>query len=121
MVVLERLSSNGNRGARPSAPPEPAADRSDRPRRTSRTRTRLNNRIRGEVVRLYEAGQSSRAVAAQAGIGKATVLKILADADVQMRPSHVTYRGQTGANRTSLGEGSPVTRRPDTEGGWARC
>jgi len=54
-------------------------------------RTRLNTRIRADVVQRYEAGASSRTIAADLGLGKATVLKILDDAGVQKRPSHVRY------------------------------
>ena len=65
-----------------------------RPRRETRVRASLNHRIRADVVQRYEAGASSRTMAADLLLAKATVLKILAEADVQMRPSHVSYRGQ---------------------------
>ena len=71
--------------------PSPASDRRPRHRRETRVRARLNDRIRADVVQRYEAGASSRTIAADLGLGKATVLKILADAGVQMRPSHVRY------------------------------
>ncbi|HEY8788937.1 MAG TPA: hypothetical protein VIM10_07390 [Actinopolymorphaceae bacterium] len=54
-------------------------------------RTRLNTRIRADVVQRYKAGASSRTIAADLGIGKATALKILDDAGVPKRPSHVRY------------------------------
>lgn len=73
------------------AEPSPTSCRRPRPRRTTRTRARLNNRIRVDVVQRYEAGSSSRTIAADLGLGKATVLKILDDAGVEKRPSHVRY------------------------------
>jgi len=43
------------------------------------------------VIKHYEAGETSRMVAEETGASKATVLKILAAAGVQIRPTGAHY------------------------------
>ncbi|WP_407336109.1 helix-turn-helix domain-containing protein [Dietzia kunjamensis] len=45
--------------------------------------------MRREVVSLYEAGQTSRAVAEELQIGRTTVLKVLKQEGVMIRPQGV--------------------------------
>ena len=54
--------------------------------RRPRTRTRLTERLKDRVVELYEAGSTSRMVAEELGIGKATVLKVLREREAAIRP-----------------------------------
>ncbi|MFY2787087.1 helix-turn-helix domain-containing protein [Rhodococcus sp. MALMAid1271] len=54
--------------------------------RRPRTRTRLTERLKDRVVELYETGSTSRMVAEEVGIGKATVLKVLREREVTVRP-----------------------------------
>lgn len=50
-------------------------------------RTRVTDKLRQQVVNRYQAGNiSAQAVAEELGIGKATVLRILKQADVPVRP-----------------------------------
>lgn len=49
-------------------------------------RVRITARLRQEIVERYIAGTSTRAVAAEFGIGKSTVLKILRVARAEVRP-----------------------------------
>lgn len=54
-------------------------------------RRRVGQWDRDEIVRLYESGLSSRAVAQRVGIAKSSVLRILKEAGVEMRPRGVRY------------------------------
>lgn len=56
-----------------------------------RRRTRVTPPLRAEVVRRYLAGEPSRVVAEELGIGKATVLKALKIEGVAVRPVGVRY------------------------------
>jgi DNA-binding NarL/FixJ family response regulator len=56
-----------------------------------RQRRRLTARLRAEVVEAYEAGQTSRQVAEELGLGRSTVLGILKDAGVVVRPQGRKY------------------------------
>ncbi|WP_425284605.1 helix-turn-helix domain-containing protein [Gordonia westfalica] len=51
----------------------------------------MTERLRGDVVRLYESGLTSREVAKETGVGKTTVLTILKQEGVEMRPRGVHY------------------------------
>ncbi|WP_374222384.1 helix-turn-helix domain-containing protein [Rhodococcus sp. KRD162] len=51
-----------------------------------RTRTRMTERLKDRVVELYETGSTSRMVAEELGIGKATVLKVLREREATVRP-----------------------------------
>ena len=54
-------------------------------------RVRVTDRLRADVVSRYQAGETSRVVAEETGASKATVLKILAEAGVQIRPTGAHY------------------------------
>lgn len=54
-------------------------------------RSRITERLRCDVVRLYESGLTSRAVAEELRIGKTTVLKILRQEGVEVRAHGVRY------------------------------
>jgi DNA-binding transcriptional regulator LsrR (DeoR family) len=56
-----------------------------------RQRRRLTAQLRVDVVEAYEAGQTSRQVAASLGLGRSTVLGILKDAGVVVRPKSRRY------------------------------
>jgi len=56
-----------------------------------RQRRRLTARLRAAVVEAYEAGQTSRQVAEELGLGRSTVLGILKDAGVAVRPQGQKY------------------------------
>ena len=56
-----------------------------------RQRRRVTDRLRAEVVEAYQAGQTSRQVAEESGLGRSTVLGILKDAGVTMRPQGRKY------------------------------
>ncbi|MFF0822042.1 helix-turn-helix domain-containing protein [Micromonospora haikouensis] len=64
-------------------PPVPAV-------RPASSRTRLTASLRADVVKRYEAGASTRRIAADLDIGKSTVLKILR-AEVELRPVGAHY------------------------------
>ncbi len=51
-----------------------------------RQRQRLTATLRADVVGYYTKGMATRQVAAMVGIGRTTVLKILKDAGVAVRP-----------------------------------
>lgn len=50
-------------------------------------RTRVTARLRAEMIERYQAGETSRMVAEGTGTSKATVLKILREAGVELRPT----------------------------------
>lgn len=54
-------------------------------------RRRITNRDRRRVVDLYQQGRSTRYVASEVGIGRATVLNILKQAGVERRPVGAHY------------------------------
>jgi DNA invertase Pin-like site-specific DNA recombinase len=54
-------------------------------------RRRITERARAEVIEHYNRGMSSRRVAATLGLGRTTVLEILKDADVALRPRGQSY------------------------------
>lgn len=54
-------------------------------------RTRMTAELQAEVVARYQSGETSREVAEACGIAKSTVLRILKDADVKVRPRGVRY------------------------------
>jgi hypothetical protein len=56
-----------------------------------RQRQRITDRLRVEVVEAYEFGQTSREVAQAFAIGRTTVLKILKEARVVVRPQGRKY------------------------------
>ncbi|MGV9671358.1 helix-turn-helix domain-containing protein [Gordonia sp. NPDC003504] len=56
-----------------------------------RLRSRITEQLRSDVVRLYEDGMTSRAVAGEVGIGRTTVLNILKREGVEIRPHGVHY------------------------------
>ena len=76
LVVLAsaKLNTPVTRGGSTGRPPRPVG------------RRRVTNRLRAEVVERYEAGESSRAVAAATGLARSTVLSILKQAGVERRP-----------------------------------
>ncbi len=78
MVVLVQTNSNTRSTL---APP------SDRLKvRPAATRTRVNRKHRAKVVELYVSGMSAPAVSDDMGLGKATVLRILKESGVPIRP-----------------------------------
>ena len=56
-----------------------------------RQRQRITAHLRADVVEHYERGMSCRRVAATLGLGRTTVLQILKDAGVEIRPQGVKY------------------------------
>jgi transposase-like protein len=54
-------------------------------------RRRITARLRAEVVEHYRGGMTSRRVAATLGLGRTTVLGILRDAGVELRPRGRRY------------------------------
>ncbi|WP_390894685.1 helix-turn-helix domain-containing protein [Mycolicibacterium neoaurum] len=56
-----------------------------------RLRRRLTARLRAAVVEAYESGQTSRQVAEELSLGRSTVLGILKDAGVAVRPQGHKY------------------------------
>jgi DNA invertase Pin-like site-specific DNA recombinase len=79
VVVLASLNLN-TQFLRPAP-----TDRSPASRSVNRKR-RITQRDRDEVVRLYTSGQTALEVAEALGIGKTTVLTILKQAGVEVRP-----------------------------------
>jgi hypothetical protein len=66
----------------------------DRPRSfvsPQRLRKRLTDRLRAEVIEAYEFGQTSRQVAERFELGRTTVLNILKEAGVTVRPQGQKY------------------------------
>jgi DNA invertase Pin-like site-specific DNA recombinase len=59
---------------------------SDRSTQNRALRRRVLHRDRNEIVRLYQSGLSTRAVAREVGVSKTTVLSVLTGAGVKMRP-----------------------------------
>ncbi|MGV9825373.1 helix-turn-helix domain-containing protein [Gordonia sp. NPDC003429] len=56
-----------------------------------RLRSRVTEQLRRDVVRLYEGGMTSRAVAEQVGLGRTTVLNVLRREGVVIRPHGARY------------------------------
>lgn len=54
-------------------------------------RSRITKRVRDDVVRLYESGLTSRAVAEETKLGKTTVLKILKQEGAEVRAHGAHY------------------------------
>jgi diacylglycerol kinase family enzyme len=54
-------------------------------------RTRVTAGLAGDVRARYERGESMRHIALAVGMGKATVLKILHDADMPIKPAGRHY------------------------------
>lgn len=54
-------------------------------------RQRISGHMRGEVVKQYKASMSTRWIAGHLGIGRTTVLKILKEKGVKMRPRGRRY------------------------------
>jgi hypothetical protein len=54
-------------------------------------RIRVTAKLRTDVVHRYTAGQPSQLIAEELHLGKATVLKILRGANVEVRPVGVRY------------------------------
>lgn len=78
MVVLAGTTLNTPRHLRPS---------SDRLRVLLRsTKTRITAKHRARAVELYLGGMSALAVSEKLGIGKATVLNILRNEEIAIRP-----------------------------------
>ncbi|RNI20740.1 helix-turn-helix domain-containing protein [Flexivirga caeni] len=87
MVALSGL--NINREDFASTPvraqiPRPVAD--------NRGRRRLREADKDEIVRRYVAGEDARTVAEELGFAKSTVLRILRQRGVEVRPWGVRYR-----------------------------
>jgi len=51
----------------------------------------MTPQLRADVVRRYQAGEPSRVVAEELGIGKATVLKVLRSEGIQLKPMGARY------------------------------
>lgn len=69
-----------------AVPPETSARRRDEQPRTS-SRTRVTNDLRRQVITRYQSGScSAQACADEFAIAKATVLRILKQAGVSVRP-----------------------------------
>jgi transposase-like protein len=51
----------------------------------------VTDRLERQTVELYERGLSARAVAAEVGIARTTVLRILKSRGVNVRPAGVVY------------------------------
>ena len=75
MRPVGRLVTNGTVGV-PSTTPQ---------------RRRITVGLRADVVEAYESGQTSRRVAEELALGRTTVLKILKDAGVPVRPQGRKY------------------------------
>jgi hypothetical protein len=87
VVVLERAWSNFSVLSTVRSP-----DPDDEPASASQSRrTRVTPQLRAEVVRRYQAGDPSRVVAEELGIGKATVLKLIKQQGLSLRPVGVRY------------------------------
>jgi hypothetical protein len=56
-----------------------------------RQRRRITARLRAHVLEAYGSGQASRQVAEELALGRTTVLKILKDAGVAVRPQGRKY------------------------------
>jgi DNA-binding NarL/FixJ family response regulator len=73
----------------------PPVTRSDRGEHNVTTvppqRTRVTRVIEQDIVKRYQAGQSTRRIAASLDIAKATVLRVLKSAGVPMRPTGTHY------------------------------
>jgi hypothetical protein len=57
----------------------------------ARHRRRITDKLRADLVDAYESGQTSRQVADELALGRTTVLKILKDAGVTVRPQGRKY------------------------------
>lgn len=68
---------------RPWLNPSTARSRSEALLRPGRRQ--ITERDRARMIELYESGMSSRAVAAEVGVAKATVLNVLQKAGTEMR------------------------------------
>ncbi|RNI20734.1 helix-turn-helix domain-containing protein [Flexivirga caeni] len=87
MVALSGL--NINREDLASTPvraplPRPVAD--------TRGRRRLREADKDEIVRRYTSGEDARTVAEELGFAKSTVLRILRQRGIEVRPWGVRYR-----------------------------
>lgn len=51
----------------------------------------MRDRDRTRIVELYRTGMSSREVAAEVRLARSTVLRVLKEADVDVRPQGVRY------------------------------
>lgn len=91
MVVLNHL--NPNTACTGPAPSDRSFFGSSDPVETVPVQTRRRTKVkdRSEIVRLYESGLSSRAVAERVRIAKSSVLRILKEAGVEMRAPGVRY------------------------------
>ncbi|WP_203566307.1 helix-turn-helix domain-containing protein [Aestuariimicrobium ganziense] len=83
LVALASFSANTPVALRP-----PAARLDDR---RQSGRRRITARDRAQIVELYEQGKSTRYVADEVGVSKATVLTVLKRANVPMRPVGAHY------------------------------
>lgn len=83
IVALASFSANTPVALRP-----PAARLDDR---RQSGRRRITARDRAQIVALYEQGKSTRYVADEVGVSKATVLTVLKRANVPMRPVGAHY------------------------------
>jgi DNA invertase Pin-like site-specific DNA recombinase len=54
-------------------------------------RRRITARLRAEVVEAYESGKTSRQIAEELALGRTTVLKILNNAGMTVRPQGRNY------------------------------
>jgi hypothetical protein len=54
-------------------------------------RTRITRALERDIIKRYESGQPTRKIAAALDIAKATVLRVLHEANVQMRPTGAHY------------------------------
>lgn len=63
-----------------------------RVKETVARRRRVTGRDRVQIVELYSKGKSSRAVAQEVGVAKSTVLRVLGEEEVELRPQGKNYR-----------------------------
>ncbi len=90
MVALRTLKLNhSTAGDQAFEPPSGQPNRFASPPGPRRARVTLELRLK--AIKLYEAGKTSRGVAEDCGCSKATVLKILKDAGVVIRPTGAHY------------------------------
>lgn len=102
LVVLTQMKSNT--GARL---PDPSGRSSGQALPRPPQRRRLTARDRGNIVELYDSGESTRSIAIQMELGRTTVLNALKSEGVQLRP-----RGNYVGRRAAPADKSPAVEPP---------
>lgn len=86
LVALSQLTIN------PGVKSGPRADRLRAPQPAMSAHRRITRSTKDQVVRLYERGIDSLNVAKQVGVAKSTVLRVLHERGVNVRPRGVKYK-----------------------------